>query len=70
MLGDQWGPLIVNSLEEMNVTIVTNMDPVISMCAGQDRVLIAGKTNAPWNFSYFSEPSKYITSNAGEHKLA
>ena len=28
-LGDQWGPMILNFQEEMNVTIVTNPDPVI-----------------------------------------
>ena len=39
------------------------------MCAGQNRVAIGGKTNAPWHFFYFNESSKYVTSNAGEYKV-
>ena len=66
-LGDQWGPLIVNSLEKLNVSIVRNMDPVIQMCDREDRVVIGGSSNDGYKFSYVSEPNKYITSNAGEH---
>ena len=66
--GDRWGPLIVNSLEELNVSIVTNMDPVIQMCDREDRVLIGGSTNDGYHFSYVDQPNRYITSNAGEHK--
>ena len=68
MLGDRWGPLIVNSLEEMNVSIVTNMDPVINSCP-RSLVLIGGRANYK-TFSYFNESSKYVTSNSGEDKLA
>ena len=70
MLGNQWGPLIVNSLDEMNVSLLTNMDPVIDMCDREDRVLIGGRANDGYHFSYFLESSKYVTSNSGKHKLA
>ena len=56
----------MNSLEEMNVSIVTNMDPVINSCA-ESLVLIGGRTNDR-TFSYFNESSKYVTSNAGKKK--
>ena len=70
MLGNQWGPLIVNSLDEMNVSLLTNMDPVIDMCDREDRVLNGGRANDKYRFSYFNESSKYVTSNSGKHKLA
>ena len=65
-LGDEWSPMILNSQEEMNITIVTNPDPVIRQCRRQ-RVVIGGRTNNSLLWSYFHDPHFYIPNNGGNH---
>ena len=68
MLGNQWGPLIINSIEELNVSIVTNEDPAANNC-NMRNALIGGRTNATTSFSYFDRPSLYIPNNTGKNKV-
>ena len=65
MLGDRWGPLIVNSLEEMNVSIVTNMDPVINSCP-RSLVLMGGRANYK---TYLMSLVNMLHSNSGERQV-
>ena len=58
----------MNSIEEMDVSIVTNEDRTADSC-NMRNALIGGRTNARTSFSYFDRPSLYIPNNTGKNKV-
>ena len=58
----------MNSVEEMNLAVMTNDDPVADNCT-RNWVMIGGRFNDNVAFTYFQFPSVYIRSNAGEHTV-
>ena len=60
-LGDEWFPLIVNTLEELNATFDQQLD-----CHA---AWIGGTTNSLAQlFDYSSSPEQYIPDNSGMYR--
>ena len=68
-LGAEWGPIILNSQEELNISTEAIKADALNNCA-RYRVLIGGRSNNSDNWNMFSVPSYYIPNNGGKHRVA
>ena len=56
----------MNFIEEMNLAVTTNDDPVADNCTW-NWVMIGGRLNHDSSITYFQFPNVYIPSNTGNH---
>ena len=66
--GDEWGPMILNSQEELDTSLQTYRAEILSNCENS-RAFIGGRSNNSDNWNDMSVPSYYIPSDGGKHKV-
>ena len=63
-LGDNWGPLIINSEEEYNTTVLTVEDDVVRNDCFTGLALIGGSITSD-RLNYFEQPERYFPNGSG-----
>ena len=64
MNGNEWGPVIINSEEEFNLT--ASLNSLLGLC-GYEPPLVGGSTNTTY-IDYFQTPELYFPNNSGKCK--